>query len=112
MCPHLIVALPGYSTQQQQECVVNPDTPVLGCHLSIPGWSHLIRELLLVDVGHKLTGDGEGKGEELKSTFDKLFHLKIQFSEKLHLRKLHQCLCFACNISFQTQAATTAILIL
>ena len=63
---YLIVALPWNTSQKQEEGVVHPEAPVLGGDLAVPGGGHSIRQLGLVDVGHGLVGDGEGKGQELK----------------------------------------------
>ena len=62
----LIVALPGDSSKQQEEGVVSPHAPVLAVHAAVPGGGLGAGKLLLVDVGHRLVGDREGQGEELK----------------------------------------------
>ena len=62
----LIVALPGDSAKQQEEGVVCPHAPVVAVHAAVPSRCLRARELLLVDVGHRLVGDCEGQGKELK----------------------------------------------
>ena len=65
----LIVALPGDSSKQQEEGVVCPHAPVLAVHAAVPGGGLGAGQLLLVDVGHRLVGDREGQGEELKRRY-------------------------------------------
>ena len=62
----LIVALPGDSSKQQEEGVISPHAPVLAVHAAVPGGGLGAGKLLLVDVGHRLVGDRERQGEELK----------------------------------------------
>ena len=63
----LVVTLPWDAPQKEKEGDVNPLSPLVTRHLTVPGGRHSVTQLRLVDIRHGLVSHREGEGQELNS---------------------------------------------